>query len=308
MTSTSALRSRAATAGRFIRRDFEKGYTLVNEPGAHAHRHPPGRLEGPDGRRQDQRHAHGGLRSRLHHRPGRQPDPDPDPDPDAVPHPNPDHRRPRQLHTDGRGSFDVFTSSPTVGQQDWMKAHYWRMRAYAPYFDTRLSWAPKTWAYQSAYGISPGSSVDTQHPDWILHRCRRQQALPPLGLLGGKCSQYAADIGNPSYRQWWLDQARAKLAKGYAGLYIDNVNLYRKVTNGSGVAVDPIDPRTGTVLTEPTWQRYLADEMEAARSAFPTTEFVHDGIWYAGDTTADQLRVNRAASLINVERGVNDRA
>ncbi|HEX6652222.1 MAG TPA: hypothetical protein VF072_05725, partial [Thermoleophilaceae bacterium] len=30
-------------------------------------------------------------------------------------------------------SFDVFTSSPTVEQQAWMRAHYARMRAYSPY-------------------------------------------------------------------------------------------------------------------------------------------------------------------------------
>ena len=204
------------------------------------------------------------------------------------------------------GSFDAFTSSPTVAQQDWMKAHYWRMRAYAPYFDSRLSWSPKAWAYQSAYAINPGSAVDTQHPEWILRDAAGNKLYLPFACSGGKCSQYAADIGNPAYRQWWLAQSRANLAKGYAGLYIDDVNLYRKVSNGLGAQVDPIDPRTGTVLTEPTWQRYLGDQMQEVRTAFPTTEIVHNAIWFAGDTTADQLRVNRAADLINLERGVND--
>ena len=59
-------------------------------------------------------------------------------------------------------------------------------------------------------------------------------------------------------------------------------------------------------MSEPTWQRYLADHMQGVRTAFPTTEIVHNAIWFAGDTTADQLRVHRAASLINLERGVND--
>ena len=187
-----------------------------------------------------------------------------------------------------------------------MKAHYWRMRAYAPYFDSRLSWAPKTWAYQSAYAINPGSTVDTQHPEWILRDAAGNKLYLPFACSAGKCSQYAADIGNPAYREWWVAQARTNLAKGYAGLYIDDVNLYRKVSNGSGVAVDPIDPRTGAAMSEPTWQRYLADEMQEARTAFPTTEIVHNAIWFAGDTTADQLRVHRAADLVNLERGVND--
>ena len=84
-----------------------------------------------------------------------------------------------------------------------------------------------------------------------------------------------------------------RLAKGYAGIYIDDVNLYRKVSNGLGQAVAPIDPRTGAAMSEPTWQRYLGDHMQGVRAAFPTTEIVHNSIWFAGDTTADQLRVHK---------------
>jgi Hypothetical glycosyl hydrolase family 15 len=204
------------------------------------------------------------------------------------------------------GSFDGFTASPTVAQQEWMKAHYWRMRAYAPYFDSRLAWSSKAWAYQSAYAIYPGSAVDVQHPEWILRDAAGNKLYIPFACSGGKCSQYAADIGNPAYRRWWLDQSRAKLAKGYAGLYFDDVNLYRKVSNGSGAAVAPIDPRTGAAMSESTWQHYLADQLEAARTAFPTTEIVHNAIWFAGDTSVDQLRVQRSADLVNLERGVND--
>ena len=165
-----------------------------------------------------------------------------------------------------------------------MRAHYWRMRTYAPYFDSRLSWSSKAWVYQSAYGILPGSSVDTQHPEWILRDAAGNKLYIPDGCSSGKCTQYAGDIGNPAYRQWWIDQSRAKLAMGYAGIYVDDVNLYRKVSNGLGQAVAPIDPRTGAVLTEPTWQRYLGDHMQGVRAAFPTAEIVHNAIWYAGDT------------------------
>ena len=37
-------------------------------------------------------------------------------------------------------------------------------------------------------------------------------------------------------------------------------------------------------MSEPTWQRYLADHMQGVRAAFPTTEIVHNSIWFAGDT------------------------
>ena len=204
------------------------------------------------------------------------------------------------------GSFDAFTSNPTTAQKDWMKAHYWRMRAYAPYFDTRLGWSSKAWFYQSAYAVYPGSSVDTQHPEWILRDAAGNKLYIPFGCSGGKCTQYAADIGNPAFRKWWVDQARPRLAKGYSGIYIDDVNLYRKVSNGLGQAVAPIDPRTNAAMSDLTWQRYLGDHMQGVRAAFPTAEIVHNAIWFAGDTTVDQLRVHRAASLINLERGVND--
>ena len=137
------------------------------------------------------------------------------------------------------GSFDTFTSNPTTAQQDWMKAHYSRMRAYAPYFDTRLSWSSKAWFYQSAYAIYPGSAVDVEHPEWILRDAAGNKLYIPFGCSGGKCTQYAADIGNPAFQKWWIDQARVRLGKGYAGIYIDDVNLYRKVSNGLGQAVAP---------------------------------------------------------------------
>ena len=86
------------------------------------------------------------------------------------------------------GSFDTFTSAPTTASKDWMKAHYWRMRAYAPYFDTRLSWSSKAWFYQSAYAVYPGSSVDVQHPEWILHDAAGNKLYIPDGCSGGKCS------------------------------------------------------------------------------------------------------------------------
>jgi hypothetical protein len=203
-------------------------------------------------------------------------------------------------------TFDAFTKSPATAQQAWMKAHYWRMRAYSPYFDSRLAWSPKAWVYLNAYAIYVGGAVARDHPDWILRDAAGNKLYIPFGCKNGTCPQYAGDIGNPAFRTWWTSQARARLALGYSGIYVDDVNLYRRVGNGAGQAVDPIDPRTHTVLSEAVWQRYMADHMAAVRAAFPTTEIVHNVIWYAGETTSDQLRQLRSADFINLERGVND--
>ena len=29
-----------------------------------------------------------------------------------------------------------------------MRAHYWRMLTYAPYFDSRVAWFPDAWVYK----------------------------------------------------------------------------------------------------------------------------------------------------------------
>ena len=81
------------------------------------------------------------------------------------------------------GTFDTFTSAPTTAQKDWMKAHYWRMRAYAPYFDTRLSWSSKAWFYQSAYADLSRQRRRHPAPRMDPARRRRQQALHPVRLL-----------------------------------------------------------------------------------------------------------------------------
>src|SRR5918997_5976170 len=65
-------------------------------------------------------------------------------------------------------SFDAFTKSPTVAQQEWMRGHYWRMRTYAPYFNSRLSWYPNAWTYKDAYGIQPGSTLASNNDRFVL--------------------------------------------------------------------------------------------------------------------------------------------
>src|SRR4051794_140328 len=152
-------------------------------------------------------------------------------------------------------AFDAFTNSPTAAQQDWMGAHYWRMRAYSPYFDSRLAWSPKAWVYQSAYAIYVGGAVARAHPDWILRDAAGNKLYIPFGCKNGTCPQYAGDIGNPAFRAWWISRARSRLARGYGGVYIDDVNLYPKVGNGARPPAHPIHPRTRTPLTQAGWPR-----------------------------------------------------
>ena len=212
------------------------------------------------------------------------------------------------------GGFDMFTSSPSAEQQAWMRAHYARMRTYAPYFDSRLGWFPDAWAYQDAYAAYRGQALASQHPDWILKDAQGNKLYIPFGCSGGVCPQYAADFGNPEFRAWWISQAAQTMAKGYRGLFVDDVNMDWRVGNGSGQFVAPQDPRTGATMTEANWRRYMAEFMEQVRQALPGKEIVHNAIWYAGcGQTADSCwsdasirRELLAADVIELERGVND--
>ena len=203
-------------------------------------------------------------------------------------------------------SFDAYTKAPTPAQQTWMRARYWRMRVYSPYFDSRLAWYRDSWVYQDAYAIYPDSPVLTSHPDWILRDPAGNKLWIQFACGGGKCTQYAADIGNPAFRTWWIAAAKAKLAAGYRGLFVDDVNMAQRVSDGNGVYTQPLDPRTGARMDERAWQRYMADFMTAVRAALPGVEIVHNTIWTVGDATTDLRRQLAAADYIELERGFND--
>src|SRR5437867_3687805 len=208
-------------------------------------------------------------------------------------------------------SFDVYTSSPSLSTQQWLQQHFWRMLVYSPYFDTRLSWYPNGYVYIDSYAIYTGSALATQHPEWILKDANGKKLYIPWGCSNGTCPQYAADTSNAAYRQYWIDQAAPILGRGYKGVFIDDVNMEFRVSDGFGNFVAPIDPGTGTGMTWDNWRRYMAGFMQQIRGAFPNTEIVHNSIWYAGPSgVRDQdpyiQQQIAAANYQYIEFGVND--
>jgi hypothetical protein len=204
-------------------------------------------------------------------------------------------------------SFDAYTQSPSDAQKTWMRSHYWRMLTYTPYFDSRLSWFPNAWVYKDLYGIYVGSSLASAHPEWILRDASGNKLYIPFGCSGGTCPQYAGDVGNPAYRAYWIQEASGVLAKGYRGLFVDDVNmLIDRVSNGSGQPVVPVDPRTGVAMTQTDWRRYIAEMTEQVRSTFPQKEIVHNGLWFVGTSDQYVQREMLAADFMCLERGVND--
>jgi len=207
-------------------------------------------------------------------------------------------------------AFDRYTSGQAHAYGQFLRRHFWRMVVYSPYFDDKTRWYPRGWVYKDAYAIYAGSALARQHRDWILHDEAGHPLFIPFACARGRCPQFAADIANAGFRSYWIAGARAALAHGYRGLFIDDVNLEFRVGDGREDFVAPIDPLTGRSMTYDAWRRYMAQFMQQVRAAFPRVEIVHNVVWLA-DTptrTADPYISDevRAADYINLERGVND--
>jgi hypothetical protein len=202
--------------------------------------------------------------------------------------------------------FDRYTLSPTPQSAEWMREHYYRSKAYYPYFDTRTAWFPDAWAYKDLYAIYSESALARDRQDWILKDSSGRKLFIPWGCDRGACPQYAGDVGNPDFRAHWIQAARATLDNGYRGLFIDDVNMEFRVGDGSGAFVAPIDPRTGAPMTHADWKRYVADFAEEIRRAFPNHEIAHNAIWFSGHDDPSVQRELRAADWVVLERGVSD--
>jgi hypothetical protein len=204
--------------------------------------------------------------------------------------------------------FDRYSSQPNSRDQAWMRRSYARMQTYSTYFDRRLSWYPNAWVYKDSYAIKSHWPVFKQHPEWVLKDAGGRALYIPWGCRNGSCPQYAADIGNAAFRAHWIEEAHTLVANGYVGIFVDDVNLAWRVSDGNGRPVEPINPRTGSPMTLSEWQGNFATFVGEIRTAFPNIEIAHNSIWYADAfDNPNVLRQIDAADYINLERGATDR-
>jgi Hypothetical glycosyl hydrolase family 15 len=207
-------------------------------------------------------------------------------------------------------AFDQYTRQrdPSIGV--FLRQHMWRMIVYSPYFDNKTHWYPNGWAYDDAYAIYRHSALATRHPEWILRDGAGNPLYIPFACAQGTCPQYAGDISNPAFRAAWIADAKIKLAHGYRGLFIDDVNMEFRVSDGQEQHVAPVDSTTRQPMTYDAWRGYVAQFMEQIRAALPHTEIVHNSIWFADSParTSDPFirREILAADYVNLERGVSD--
>ena len=182
---------------------------------------------------------------------------------------------------DAGAGFDAVTASPSSSTKAFFLRNYSRMVVHSPYFDSRLRWYPRGWAYLDLYGISDPSRIARQHPSWILRDRAGNQLYIPFACSGGSCVQYAGDPTNPAFRRWWIRRARRIVRRGYKGLYLDNVNLIRRVSYGTGQEVVPRSPRSRRRISGVAWRRAIARFTRQIRRSLRRTEIAHNVIWFA---------------------------
>jgi putative glycosyl hydrolase-like family 15 (GHL15) protein len=210
-------------------------------------------------------------------------------------------------------AFDRVTDAPTARQTRLMRERFWRIVGFTPYFDARTAWHPGALVYKDLYAIGVGSRLAAKHPEWILRDGSGRRLYIPWGCNGRRCAQYAADVTNSAFRRAWITGARRILARGYRGLYIDDVNLQYAVSDATGAHVDPVERRIGAAMTATAWRRHLTGFLTQIRRALPSAEIHHNTVWFSGRENGaaagkdPYVRAQiRAADTVNLERGIVD--
>ena len=202
--------------------------------------------------------------------------------------------------------FDQYTLSPDATLQSWFQTHFQQMVVWSPYFDTRTSWFPNSIPYINLFGVLQGSWVQYAHPEWILKDQYGNWLYIPFQCSNGSCPMYAGDLANPAFRAWWISQAQSTISAGnYPGLYIDDVDMLFRVSDGYYNQTAPVDTNTGQLMSFSAWKSYVAQFTTQIRAAFPSANIMHNVIWFAGDASDPSIQQEfLAATKLNLERGI----
>lgn len=222
-----------------------------------------------------------------------------------------------RLWKNAKSDFDVFTTDQSYAS--FINATYEGMLVYEPYFDSRTSWYEGAALFnKDAYAIytDPAKNKDGATIDWALRDADDSLCYIPYEA---PYDQYAGDIGSSDFRDNWVGYVVQKLnsVPGYEGVFIDDVNLgISRVACGSPTsprcdpdtaANCPIDPRTGQVMTNEDWKRYVVEFLEQVRAALPGKLIAHNSIWYIVDFDDPYLaRELAAGDIIQMEQGFVD--
>jgi hypothetical protein len=215
--------------------------------------------------------------------------------------------------------FDSYAADPA----SWAatsNARYRGMLMYPPASDTHHAWYKgdgpnEGFFYRNAGGIEVAGSlvpgVSAQH---ALRDAQGNLCYLPYPS-GGPFTRHLADVGNQSYRDLISSYIVSKTNSydHYIGPYLDDVNLrIDYVSCGDewpdGNNSQPVDPRTGRVVTTDDWQAYWVAFLHQIRESLPSTaKIVHNAPWYflpIGDP--EHAAQVRAADYVEMEFGFNE--
>lgn len=237
----------------------------------------------------------------------------------AVIHPAPVAAAEPLLVRNAITSFDRFLIEPGRARQRWIRRHYFQLRGYSPFFEQNaMPWGPPPTSFsQNLYAIyNPADrELIDRHPDWVLRDMLGRPLFIPHACAEGSCPQFGADVGNSEWRRHWIDRAWHSIAagkrrdrdrRGFIGLFIDDVNLELRVSDGNGVELVPFDPRTLQPMDEQAWQLYFVEFLEQVRSTFPNLQITHNSLWWLDHSDPEVQRQVAAADVVELERGFND--
>ena len=141
-------------------------------------------------------------------------------------------------------TFDRFSYAPTPARQQWMRDKYWRMRAYSAVLRLAHRLVRARLVLQGRDGDLPGREPDSS--DFYLRDAQGRKLYVWFDCGGGSCPQFAGDIGSPAFRAHWIADAKRMYQAGYKGLFVDDVNMELRISDGNGNLQWPVDPRTGS--------------------------------------------------------------
>lgn len=202
----------------------------------------------------------------------------------------------RVLRTNG--DWNQYIENPA--HQQYFEANFDRIISYNPYGINvgMVNWSVPIWMYFNLHDADNYRLLDSD--DQPLY-------VPWPSAEGPTYPRQTADISNPAYRAAWIAAALDRLAAGFSGFWIDDVNLdvdRSAVRQGGGAPQRDMS----------WWPQAMADFMDEIRTTlkaqYPNCEILHNSVWFANRptrwTSAVVQQQIAASDYINIEGGFAD--